>query len=214
MCEPENMRKIAALKPDFFGLIFYPKSPRFVSLEKAQALPEFENIKRVGVFVDESAENILQIAATAKLSFVQLHGDETPAFCESLKKENLEIIKVFKVDDNFDGEILKEYEMAADYFLFDTKTIKHGGSGKSFDWEILRRFEINKPFFLGGGIGAENPLDAINACRDLPLFALDINSRAETAPGVKSARIVEEINNKLTTKDTKVTKFLKHQFTL
>ena len=193
MREAENMRKVVALEPDFFGLIFYPKSPRFVSIEQAEKLPEFQNIRRVGVFVDESLESILEIAERARLSLVQLHGDETPQSCESLKKQNLQIIKVFKVDGSFDGERLKEYEAICDYFLFDTKTSRHGGSGHAFDWQILRRFSINKPFFLGGGIGVENAAKSIEACRNLPLFALDINSRAEITPGVKSPEIIAEI---------------------
>lgn len=193
MREAENMREIAALKPDFFGLIFYPKSPRFVSVDEAEKLPEFENIKRVGVFVDESSEKISEIAERAKLSLVQLHGSETARFCESLKKQNLQIVKVFKVDENFDGEQFKEFETVCDYFLFDTKTAKHGGSGHAFDWHILRRFSINKPFFLGGGVSAENAANAIMDCQNLPLLALDVNSRAEIAPGIKSPQIVKAI---------------------
>ncbi|HEX8399608.1 MAG TPA: phosphoribosylanthranilate isomerase [Pyrinomonadaceae bacterium] len=193
MREPENMLEIAAFKPDFFGMIFYPKSPRFISIEQAEKLPDFQNIRRVGVFVDEGLESILEIAERARLSLVQLHGGETPQFCESLKKQNLQIVKVFKVNENFDGEQLKEFETICDYFLFDTKTSQHGGSGHVFDWQILRRFSINKPFFLGGGIGVENAAKSIEASRNLPLFALDINSRAEIAPGVKSPEIIAEI---------------------
>jgi phosphoribosylanthranilate isomerase len=193
MSTAENMREIAAFKPDFFGLIFYLKSPRFISVERAEKLPEFENIRRVGVFVDESLESILEIAERANLSLVQLHGSETAQFCESLKKQNLQIVKVFKVDESFDGEQLKEFETICDYFLFDTKTAKYGGSGHAFDWRILHRMEINKPFFLGGGISTENAAEAIEACRSLPLFALDINSRAEITPGVKSPEIIAEI---------------------
>jgi phosphoribosylanthranilate isomerase len=193
MRDAQNMREIARLKPDFFGLIFYPESPRFVSIEQAEKLPEFENIRRAGVFVDERSEKILEIAERANLSFVQLHGDETPEFCESLKKQNLQIVKVFKVDESFDGGRLKEYEAICDYFLFDTKTAKHGGSGHAFDWRILNRFLIKKPFFLGGGIGVKNAAEAMEACRNLPMFALDVNSRAEIAAGIKSPRIVQEI---------------------
>jgi phosphoribosylanthranilate isomerase len=193
MREPENMLEIAAFKPDFFGMIFYPKSPRFVSIEQAEKLPDFQNIRRVGVFVDESLESILEIAERANLSLVQLHGDETPQFCESLKKQNLQIVKVFKVDESFDDEQLKEFETICDYFLFDTKTAKYGGSGHAFDWRILHQMEINKPFFLGGGISTENAAEAIEACLSLPLFALDINSRAEITPGVKSPEIISEI---------------------
>jgi phosphoribosylanthranilate isomerase len=195
MREPENMRQIAALKPDFFGLIFYPKSPRFVSLNQVAVLPEFSGIRRVGVFVNETVENILKIAEKADLSFVQLHGSESREFCSELKsrKPDLQIVKAFAVDENFDGENLKANEKVCDFFLFDTKTSRHGGSGKSFDWQVLQKLEINRPFFLSGGIGAENAAEAIAACANLPLYALDINSRAEIAPGVKSPEIIEGI---------------------
>ena len=203
MREAENLREIAALEPDFLGLIFYPKSPRFVSIERAEKLPEFENIRRVGVFVNETLENILRIAERTKLSFAQLHGDETPQFCGDLQKQSLKIIKVFKVDESFDSQQLKDFESACDYFLFDTKTANYGGSGNKFDWGILRKMEIKKPFFLGGGIGAENFVEAIEACRDLPLFAIDINSQAEISPGVKSAQIIREILEKLNAEGAK-----------
>jgi phosphoribosylanthranilate isomerase len=193
MREAANLREIAALRPDFIGLIFYPKSPRFVDFEILGVLPRFENIPRVGVFVNESLENVLRIAEAAKLSFVQLHGEESPEFCARLKNENFQIIKVFGVDANFDGARLRDYEAVCDYFLFDTKTDAHGGSGNSFDWQILRRFPIEKPFFLGGGIGAENVAEAIKNCAGLPLYALDVNSRVEIAPGVKSSAVVSEI---------------------
>ena len=187
MRDAANMREIAALKPDFFGLIFYPKSPRFVSFEQLEKLPLCPEIRRVGVFVNADENEVLRVNQAAGLSLIQLHGDESPAFCERLQNHGLQIIKAFAIDENFDGAILKNYETICDYFLFDTKTQDRGGSGKAFDWNILRRIESDKPFFLSGGIGADNFNEAINACAGLPLFALDINSRAESAPGIKSA---------------------------
>lgn len=207
MTDAENMREIASLQPDLFGLIFYPKSPRFVSPGHAKALPQFDNVKRVGVFVNESLENILTIAEETNLAFVQLHGNESPEFCAELKsqssqkpareqgRDEIKIIKVFSVGD--DASLLTRrlllYENVCDYFLFDTKTPAHGGSGKSFDWRILQQSLISKPFFLSGGIGAENAAEAVAACDKLPLFALDVNSRAEIAPGIKSPEIIKEI---------------------
>lgn len=193
MTNAENMREIAALEPDFFGLIFYPKSPRFVSLERAKSLPQFENIRRVGVFVNETAENILQIAEVTNLSLIQLHGGESAQFCEELKNKNLKISKVFAIDKNFDGAVLREFERVCDYFLFDTKTPQHGGSGQAFDWTILQKCSIRKPFFLGGGIGAGNVAEAIEACQNLPLFALDLNSRAEISAGLKCFETVKKV---------------------
>ncbi len=199
MRESENMREVAALQPDYFGLIFYPKSPRSVTIEIAKTLPKFENIKRIGVFVNESVENILTIADQTDLAFVQLHGAESPEFCREIKRANpnLKIIKAFAIDENFAGDVLQPYETAADFFLFDTKTNAHGGSGKSFDWQMLQNLKVRKPFFLGGGINAENAVKAIAACQNLPLHALDVNSRAELAPGVKSPEIIREITKVL-----------------
>jgi phosphoribosylanthranilate isomerase len=199
MTDAANMLSIAALEPDYFGFIFYEKSPRGIAPEKMRFLPRFEKIERIGVFVNETAEkataaeNILQIAKQADLSFVQLHGAETPAFCRQIRRGDLKIIKTFAVDENFHDGALKDYETVCDYFLFDTKTKAHGGSGKQFDWKLLQKMRINKPFFLGGGIGADNVAEAIWTCRNLPLFALDINSRAEVSAGVKSSEIVKEI---------------------
>jgi phosphoribosylanthranilate isomerase len=124
-----------------------------------------------------------------------LHGSETPKFCFDLKKQNplLQIVKAFGVDENFSSEKLKEYEEVCDFFLFDTKTKNHGGSGKSFEWKILHSLKINRPFFLSGGIGTENAAESIAACMSLPLFAIDINSRAEIAPGVKVSETIEKI---------------------
>ena len=203
MREPENLRQIAALEPDFVGLIFYQKSPRFVSPENAARLLNPATLRRIGVFVNESAKTILETALRAKLFAIQLHGDESPEFCREVKERNgeIKIIKAFAIDENFDSTVLQQYETICDYFLFDTKTVGRGGSGREFDWQILRRFEIKKPFFLSGGIGAENISEAIAACDGLPLFAVDVNSRAEIAAGVKSAKIVREIIEKLTAEE-------------
>ena len=195
MREPENLREIAIVKPDFIGLIFYPKSPRSISIEQAENLPQFPEIRRVGVFVNEPVETILETAKRANLFAAQLHGDETREICAEIKRQdtNLQIIKVFSVGTGFNDEQMKLYEEACDYFLFDTKGKKRGGNGEVFNWQILHSFPIKKPFFLGGGIGAENVSEAIEACKNLPLFALDFNSRVEVSAGVKSPEKVSDI---------------------
>ncbi len=189
------MRQVAALGPDFFGLIFYPPSSRAVTPAQAAALPDFAGVRRVGVFVNETIETMLATANTARLSFLQLHGDETPETCAAFKQlaPQLQVIKAFAVDAEFSGATLADYETACDYFLFDTRSNQRGGSGTAFDWSILQRCAIRRPFFLGGGIGPENAPQAIAACQGLPLFALDLNSRAETAPGVKSVTAVRKV---------------------
>jgi phosphoribosylanthranilate isomerase len=189
------MRQVAALGPDFLGLIFYPPSPRAVTPAQASLLPDFSGLRRVGVFVNETAKTMLATANAARLSLLQLHGDETPEICAAVKQlaPQLILIKAFAVDEDFDGAALADYETACDYFLFDTRASKRGGSGRAFDWSVLQRCAIRRPFFLGGGVGPENAAQAIAACQGLPLFALDLNSRAETAPGLKSPEIVRQV---------------------
>jgi phosphoribosylanthranilate isomerase len=195
MREPDNLRAIAALQPEFFGLIFYKKSARYISPEEAGTLPQFYGVERVGVFVNEKAETMQQIARQAKLFAFQLHGEETPEVCAELKNTRPErkVIKVFSVGEDFDGSVLAEYEEACDYFLFDTKTKKRGGSGESFNWDILHSFPIRRPFFLSGGIGVENVLEAVASCKGLPLYGVDLNSKVEISPGVKSPQMIKKL---------------------
>jgi phosphoribosylanthranilate isomerase len=183
-----NIREVAALSPDFMGFIFYPQSKRFVGNDFE--MPEIPaSIKKVGVFVNESRENILDKATKHKLDYVQLHGDESAGFCgelfQSLKlwKSFTMIIKAFGTHEDFDFSLLKEYENNCEYFLFDTKTKEYGGSGKSFDWTILKNYRASKPYFLSGGIGLEefsSPKSKVPSA-----FALDVNSKFEIEPGLK-----------------------------
>ena len=195
MREPDNLRAVAALQPDYFGLIFYKKSPRYISPEEAVSLPHFFGLIPVGVFVNETVETMQQIVKQVKLPMIQLHGDESPEVCAEVKNTRPEpkLIKVFSVDENFDGSSLAAYEEACDYFLFDTKTEKPGGSGESFDWNILQNFPINRPFFLSGGLGLENVNEAIKSCKRLPLYGIDLNSKVEISPGMKSPQMIKKI---------------------
>ncbi len=195
MREPDNLRAVAALQPDYLGLIFYKKSPRYISPQDAENLPDFFGITRVGVFVNETVETMRGIAKSAKLFALQLHGDESPEVCVELKNVRPEpkLIKVFSIGDDFDGSRLTPYESVCDYFLFDTKTKKHGGSGESFDWNILRSFPIRLPFFLSGGIGFENVIEAVDSCKGLPLYGIDLNSKVEISPGVKSPQMIKKL---------------------
>ena len=178
---PDNIQKISKLLPDYLGFIFYKKSARFFEGTIPQ-LPA--SIKKVGVFVNETEENILEIIEKHKLNGVQLHGSESPEFCQNLQKQNVEIIKVFSIDDAFNFEELNEYENVCDCFLFDTKGKLHGGNGFTFNWKLLEKYKSKKPLFLSGGIG----LDEINEIKKLklPIFAIDVNSKFETKPGLKN----------------------------
>lgn len=169
------------------GFIFYSKSPRYVGedfdLEIVQNIPP--RIKKVGVFVNENPEKLRALARKYQLDCIQLHGNERPEICESIKKENYQIIKAFQVDEEFDFSELQDYEKVVDYFLFDTKCKQYGGSGKKFDWQILDQYQGKIPFFLSGGIRPDDAKEIQNMGHP-NLFAIDVNSAFEDAPAQKN----------------------------
>lgn len=188
---PENILEVGALLPDYMGFIFWERSARFFDGETPN-LPD--TIKKVGVFVNESVENIIEKINKYNLQAVQLHGKESVEFCQDLKNNidsKIEIIKVFSVGDDFDFDVLKPFENVCDYFLFDTKGKLPGGNGTTFDWKILEKYKSEKPFFLSGGIGIEE-IPAIKNLK-LPIYAIDVNSRFEIEPGLKNINLVRTI---------------------
>lgn len=199
MRDPENIRElIDQVKPDWMGLIFYPKSPRFVSYQSANQIAGLP-IKKVGVFVNEEEDQILKRIKDFDLSAVQLHGQETPGFVESLsKKTSAEIWKVISVRDQINWQSLKGYLPFVSKFLFDTATSAHGGSGQKFDWTILETYPYDKGFLLSGGLD-EDSVEEISALVDkLPqLQGVDLNSRFEDAPGVKNIEILKKFKKRL-----------------
>lgn len=188
-----NIAAVASLQPDYLGFIFYGQSPRFISDVSAELIKYIPSeIKTVGVFVNEDLEVVKKKVNLYQLKAVQLHGNEAPGYCADLKSTfgGIEVIKAFGVDEEFDFSILDVYNDVVDYFLFDTKTKAHGGSGKTFDWKILENYELNKAYFLSGGIDLEHAA-AIKQIEDSRLYALDINSRFEVEPGVKDVEKVK-----------------------
>ena len=196
---PDNIIEVGALLPDYMGFIFWEKSARFFDGE----IPKLdESIKKVGVFVNESVENIIEKINKYNLQAIQLHGKESVEFCQDLKSkidDKIEIIKVFSVGDDFDFDVLKPFENVCDYFLFDTKGKLPGGNGTTFDWKILENYKSEKPFFLSGGIGVEEIPTLKNL--KLPIYAIDVNSRFEIEPGLKNKNLLYSFiqNLKLTT---------------
>lgn len=190
---PDNILEVGSLLPDYMGFIFWEKSARYFD----GVIPELpKSIKKVGVFVNETIEVILVKAQQHNLQAVQLHGHESVEFCLDLKSkldQTIEIIKVFSVADDFDFEVLKPFENVCDYFLFDTKGKLPGGNGTTFDWKVLEKYPSSKPFFLSGGIGIEE-MDAVKEISktNLPLYAIDVNSKFEIEPGLKN---IEKLNN-------------------
>ena len=181
----ENILDVAALSPDYMGFIFYKNSPRSFDTY----IPNIpKSIKKVGVFVNESLENVKKKAAQYNLNTVQLHGHEAPEFCRELNSKGLEIIKVFSIRNDFDFSRLSAYEPFIDFFLFDTKGPNPGGNGFCFDWSVLQEYNSNKPYFLSGGIGVEQ-LESLkkfkNSTAAKQCYAIDINSKFELKPGLK-----------------------------
>ena len=192
-----QIQELISLNTDFLGFIFYEKSPRFVlnhlSLEE---ISEINHQGKVGVFVNESIEKIAEITEKAKLSFIQLHGDEDEKFILQLRQilgNNIKIIKVIRIGNQSFDELQKtinQQPSTVNYLLFDTDSKAFGGTGKTFDWQILNEIEIPIPYFLSGGISLEN-IHQLSTINHQPL-ALDINSKFETEPGSKD---LEKIKN-------------------
>ena len=194
MREATNIRDVALLQPDYMGFIFYEKSKRFVGNDFAIPDDFGSTIKRVGVFVNEKSDTILKLVSKYKLDYVQLHGDETPEACKVLKENKIRVIKVFSIDSEFDFKKTESYQLHSDFFLFDTKSESYGGSGKSFDWNLLKKYDQQMPFFLSGGLSPEN-IHNIKELKGMNLHAIDLNSGVETAPGLKDITKVKAIKN-------------------
>lgn len=193
MRDPANIRQLAEVGPDFMGMIFYPKSPRYVhSLLDFTDFPE--SIARVGVFVKASTAEILEKVQDYGLQWVQLHGGESVAQVVELRSSGLHVIKVFSIGDELPIKEMEPFVGATDYFLFDTKSTGYGGSGHQFNWEMLRNYHFRTPYFLSGGVDLAD-LERIVALRLPGLFALDVNSRFETAPGLKDIDKIKQLKS-------------------
>lgn len=199
MRDPRNIEALTALEPDYMGFIFYGKSKRFVGDMDpvlVRSLPA--SIKPTGVFVNETLEEVLRIARQYKLAALQLHGVESPEYCQLIKDQlpNIEVIKAFGVDENFNFDLLNNHQGLVDYFLFDTQTAEHGGSGKTFDWAVLKQYQLNVPYFLSGGIGLDQ-VAQIKEIVDPRLYAVDVNSRFEISPAFKNIDQLTTFKNQL-----------------
>ena len=190
----DNIRQTEALGVDLIGLNFYPKSPRCLC-----QLPDYLPLKarRVGIFVNQPKEEVTMYADRFGLDYLQLHGTESPGYCRTLQAAGFRLIKAFAIAQAKDLEATQAYEGLCDYFLFDTKTPRYGGSGEQFDWTLLRHYHGQTPFLLGGGINAYS-VRAIHAFRHPRLAGVDLNSRFELSPGVKDVerlrRFLKELN--------------------
>jgi phosphoribosylanthranilate isomerase len=189
--DADNIKAVAALEPDYMGFIFYNKTPRFVDdigIEVLGAIPSYTN--KTAVFVDESAKTISALIDKYNFDFVQLHGNETPAFCKALRDQAI-VIKAFGIHNEFDFSQLSKYKNKVDLFLFDAKTDIHGGSGKTFDWDILDKYDMDIPFFLSGGLSPDN-LEEVKKITHPQFYGVDLNSKFEISPGMKDIEKLEK----------------------
>lgn len=198
----DQIQELISLNTNFLGFIFYDRSPRFVlnqlSLEE---ISEINHQGKVGVFVNETVEKIVEISEKSNLNFIQLHGDEDREFILRLRQklsENTKIIKVIRIGNQKTEELKKTINHqppTINYFLFDTDSKAFGGTGKTFDWQILNEIEIPIPYFLSGGISLEN-IHQLSTINQQPL-ALDINSKFETEPGIKNLEKIKTFKSLL-----------------
>ena len=195
IAEAEQLKTLHEVGATFGGLIFYPKSPRYALRHMATSqIKKENNVNKVGVFVNAAIEDVLHMVDECRLHMVQLHGDESPRYCEKIA-DYISVVKAFRVSetDNLQWRI-QEYMNVCDMFLFDTEGAGYGGTGKKFNWDKLKNVQVGKPYFLSGGI---DPTDAarLKEFAAQPeakaLFAVDINSKFETAPGVKDLEKVK-----------------------
>ena len=184
---------------DFFGMIFYPNSPRNISIEDASNLQkksENLNINGVGVFVNKNINEIEDIIKKVKLKYVQLHGSEDEEYIKTLKRIGVKVIKSISISNINDLRNISKYN-SSDYFLFDYKPMKNelpGGNAKSFDWNILKNLNTNKPWFLSGGISINNIHKILN---DVCPFGIDLSSGVEKELGIKDNHIINNFIDKL-----------------
>lgn len=183
--DAENIKAVEALEPDYMGFICYDQSARFIGEQNEFFLDNISTgVIKTGVFVNEHEDAISKLIYKYKFDAIQLHGSENPAFCDLFKHE-VQVIKAFGVDEHFDFEQLTPYVNKVDFFLFDTKTAQHGGSGKTFDWNVLYNYKLNVPFFLSGGLSLDN-IDEVKKITHPMLYGVDLNSRFEVLPGIKN----------------------------
>ncbi len=191
--ELKQLQQLDGLDIDFAGMIFYKDSPRYIGGKlNAKDIKKADfDLKKTGVFVNPEMIEVLDAIDEYGLEVVQLHGDETPEMCEDLSSE-VEVIKAFRITGTEDiDKLVAPYDAVCDYYLFDTGGLKEsfGGTGQQFDWSILARAKIEKPFFLSGGIGVEDAA-RVKAFKHPDMFGVDINSKFEVSPGVKDMKLL------------------------
>jgi phosphoribosylanthranilate isomerase len=192
LLHPLNVEQVCALEPDFVGYIFYPGSKRYVGEKPDPAIFRIPTKRtgKVGVFVNEEISRLKQIFTLYQLDLAQLHGTESPRYCQNLRDAGISVIKALKPADDPIGGSYEMYKDFVHYFLFDTPGKELGGTGRKFDWDLLNRESISSPFLLSGGIGPGDAT-AIKEIEHEALIGVDVNSRFELSPGRKDVNLLD-----------------------
>lgn len=192
----EQIKELIDLRIDFLGFIFYEKSPRYVLNHLSlKDIAQINHQAKVGVFVNESVKGIVEIVSEAQLDIIQLHGDEDEKFIALLREfigNDIKIIKVIRVGESLN--LANDYQNV-DFLLFDTDSKAYGGTGKTFNWQLINQSKLNLPYFLSGGISNENT-EWIKNLNQKPMV-LDINSKFEIEPGNKDINKIKEFKNQI-----------------
>lgn len=195
MGDTVRMHQLATMPVDMLGFIFYPKSPRYVvgKIDPVEIAKLPQQIERVGVFVNAEIAEIAEMAESYFLTAIQLHGSELPELCRELKDEGYKVLKAFNINKKNDYEA---YAPFCDYFLFDTPSPQHGGTGQKFDWALLEHYNGSTPFLLSGGIGPDD-VEALKHFNHPQFTGIDINSKFEVEPGIKDVNLIRKLTNEI-----------------
>jgi phosphoribosylanthranilate isomerase len=196
MRDPDNIRRLVELNPDYIGFILYPRSKRYLGNNYSLSVEIPLTIKRIGVFVNALIPEVVGWVNKLNLDYVQLHGFESPEYCMELANMNIHILKSFSIESACDFSVIENYMPWCDYVLFDNKTPFYGGSGEQFDWTVLQEYKFSKPFFLSGGIGPSDS-KSVKKLKNPAPYAIDINSKFETAAGLKDILLIQEFITKI-----------------
>lgn len=194
MRDESNIRDVSALGPDYMGFIFYSQSKRAVGGSFGIPADFPQQVKRVGVFVNESPAVMIDKARQHSLDLIQLHGEETPSICAELKDHGLGVIKALSIDEHSHFENANPFKRVVDFFLFDTKGRGYGGTGRVFDWNLLKKYDQQVPFFLGGGLSPSN-INQVESLAGMNIHAIDLNSGVELQPGLKDVALIRKLIN-------------------
>jgi phosphoribosylanthranilate isomerase len=193
LTDPKNILDVIQLKPDWIGLIFYHGSTRCIA--DPAKLSFLNNLPgrplTVAVFVDPHLDEIIRVTSILNIDVIQLHGSESPAFCQILRESDYKVMKAFSIHIDFDFRLTAPYRGKTDFFLFDTRSPKPGGSGEQFDWNLLKDYHGETSFLLSGGISP----DTHTIPNHSRLNGVDLNSRFETSPGIKDILLLKNFIN-------------------